>query len=215
MVLRRTKSAVYFRPKTRYTSLEMKESCLNVATHLRERGVEMSLYNSIVIAEDRATFLLYTLSGKLSGFQTYKPGAPKTTEKGAKGLSPRELRYFTYMTRATQGVLDNALFFGFETFDWRRSICFVVEGIFDAVKLHSLGFNAVAVLANAPATFRSWKRCYPHVRFVCLADNDAAGAQLAEQCDASFTVPEQFKDVGEMPLDELAMFLIDNDCLTA
>lgn len=65
---------------------------MNVASHLRERGVDLARYKSIVIAEDRATFLLYTATGKLAGYQTYKPGAPKTTEKGAKGLEPRELR---------------------------------------------------------------------------------------------------------------------------
>lgn len=182
-------------------------SIVDTYNHLIERGCRPSIYgDSLILAEDRATFLLYTLTGKLGGYQTYKPGAPKT--KDGKGLDPKELRYFTHMTRSQPGLPESVLLFGFEQFDWTSKFCFIVEGIFDAVKLHAMGFNALAVLANDPATFRAWKACYPHMTFICLADNDKAGIELAKQCDLAFTVPAPYKDTGDMPSYELLKFLM-------
>lgn len=39
--------------------------------------------------------------------------------------------------------------FGLDTIDYTKNYCFVQEGVFDAICIHELGFNAVAILSNA------------------------------------------------------------------
>lgn len=176
----------------------------SLTRHLADRGLNALDYpTSLSLADDRVVFWLWTLSGKLAGYQTYKPHAPKTRD--GKGLDPRELRYFTWVTNSQTGLKDSCALFGFERFDWRKSKLFLVEGVFDAVKLHSLGLNALAVLGNDPKPLAAQLACFRGMEVVGVLDNDTAGRELAKFCDRSYTCPGH--DLGDMTLDEARAFL--------
>lgn len=165
--------------------------------HLLSRGCDPSNYHVHVDEEGRvASFFLFTLAGQLAGYQTYRPEGVKNTSEGRKlGLTPKDLKYFTYQTGNTATV------FGLENFDFRRRTIYVTEGLFDAVKLHSLDLNAVAVLCNNPKPLRSFFNALG-MRVVGVLDNDPAGLQLAKVCDDYFVCPPG-KDPGDMTTDEL------------
>ena len=65
--------------------------------HLLDRGLDPGEYH-VHLDQDNgvATFLLYTLSGQLAGFHTYRPSGIKNTSAGRKqGFTPEDLKYFT------------------------------------------------------------------------------------------------------------------------
>lgn len=160
--------------------------------HLESRGMNTSLYRFFV-GEEVVTFLLYNPHGKLVGYQQYRPGADKKTKN-----DPREGRYFTYLPREVDG------FFGLEQ-DVGGPL-FIVEGVFKAAKLHSLGYSAVAVLGASPKRLKSWFRAVSRQRrLFAIGDNDAAGAGLVKIVGAGIQSP---KDLDEMT-DEEVMELIN------
>ena len=169
--------------------------------HLLSRSLNPSLYRVLVDEEaHRATFLLYSLTGCLAGYQTYNPTAPKNTADGRKqGFKPEDLKYFTHSRK------DVAAVFGLEMFEWQRDTLYVVEGVFDAVKLHLLGLNAVAVLGNDPKQLRGFLAAFPH-RKVGVLDNDPGGRELGKSCDEFFLCPPG-RDPGDMTTDELKELL--------
>ena len=59
-------------------------------------------------------------------------------------LSGQLVGYFTYLPKSTNTA------WGLELLNPEKPYLLVVEGVFDAVKLHNLGVNALAVLANDP-----------------------------------------------------------------
>jgi hypothetical protein len=176
--------------------------------HLRTRGMNPQDYTSVHVDNDAwvVTLMLYApATGKLVGCQTYRPFAPKTSDELAKTMSRRMLRYFTETTG------DELAVWGVETLD-RPGPVYLVEGVFDAVKLHSLGLACLAVLGNGAVPkrgvlgsplqnqLRAMNR-----RVVGVLDNDKAGQALAELCDEVFVC--EVKDPGEMTLEELKEFL--------
>lgn len=163
--------------------------------HLIDRGMlPMHEYN-IVIDEETytASFMLFSETGKYLGFQTYKPNGRKTHE--GKGMDPRDLKYFTH---AVPGEIP---MFGVESLDFdNHRVVFLVEGIFDAMKFHSLCLPCLAVLGNNPLQLRSYLKATSSY-VVGFCDNDEAGMKLAKLCHAFFIAPE--KDAGAMTTDEL------------
>lgn len=140
-------------------------------------------YYSVILDESTmtATFLCFAYgTGKYVGYQAYKPNAPK---KRSGDMKPSDLKYFSH---AVDGEL---LIWGFEGCDFtddRR--LFVVEGIFDACKLQSMGLNAVAVLGNTPR-FGPWARA-SGLTTIAVCDGDKAGHELARSCLYSVVCPE-------------------------
>ena len=133
--------------------------------HLISRGMNVSLYH-FFSDEDTATFFLYNSSGKLVGYQLYRPAA----DKGKKN-DPKLGRYFTYLPKEVDGL------FGLEQ-DFGGPL-FVVEGIFKAAKLHSLGISSVAVCGSSPKRLNSWFRAVAEQReVIAVGDNDPAGAEF-------------------------------------
>lgn len=115
-----------------------------------------------------ATFLLYGLfTQKLLGYQTYNP---KSLAK--KVNDPRLSRYYTYQPRVKQSG-DYAVF-GTE-YVQGSDLLFVTEGIFEAVRLLEMGYDAIAILCSSPPEelvtelHRRWERV------VWCGDNDPAG----------------------------------------
>ncbi len=177
-----------------------------VHDNLVARGLDPSKYHVHIDEEEGvATFYLFGLTGALLGYQTYRPVGIKNTSEGRKaGLSPRDLKYFTHVTRDNKTHYATAVF-GMEHFDWRKRTLFVVEGVFDAVKLHSLGHNAIAVLCNRPLPLASFLFA-TGMRVVGVLDSDPAGELLAEVCDGHVVCPPG-KDPGDLTLEELQELL--------
>lgn len=164
--------------------------------HLVSRGCNPLHYNVVLDEENNtATFFLYSATGKLTGYHAYKPGAPKTRD--GKGFNPKDLRYYTH---AVDGEL---CFFGAETLKHAGPL-YLVEGVFDAVKLHSLGLPCLAVLGNNPKPLRAFLKALNRP-VVGVLDNDEAGRKLAAFCDKVYVC--ETKDPGEMTLGELENFL--------
>jgi hypothetical protein len=181
--------------------------------HLRERGCDPEKYSVLLDEEEMvATFLLYTLTGKMVGFQQYRPGKEKNVavarEQFGKDLDLRQLRYYTSVRDKEQ------CFFGFEQLDWRNGPIFVVEGIFDAIRLHNIGRNAIAVFGNNPIYLPTYRRALPH-EFIAVCDDDPApenpdqtapGKMLAWYTDRYIVCPTG-KDPGDMTDAEIEEFI--------
>lgn len=167
---------------------------MNLRNHLEQRGMTPSFYNlSYDEVEGVVTFFLYDFCGNLNGYQQYRPFADKK-----KKNDPRDGRYYTYNTSG-----KNA-FFGLE-YTNGTNLYFVVEGVFNAAKLHTLGYQAVAVLGNNPkplkSLFRVLRRKY---KLVALGDNDSAGLKLVNFVGCGSQLPA---DLDDMSNQEVHTFL--------
>lgn len=167
--------------------------------HLRERGMKPELYN-LHLDEDEglATFLLYNFTGQITGYHQYRPAADKT-----KKNHPREGRYFTYVKEGQDG------FFGTEYephgYNQYSKSLYVVEGVFKASKLHSLGRRAIGVLGNNPKRMKPlFKILSQRYNLIALADNDDAGMKLLNLIGRGVQTPV---DVDEMTNEDLSALL--------
>ena len=177
----------------------------SVRDHLRERGVDPNRTQVIVDEETgTATFLLFNLSGQLVGYQRYNPSASKERNNDPYG------RYFTQ--RGEEGERKKGkkkiAVWGLESTEWKDPYIFVTEGIFDAIKVQNAGHPAIAILSNASPGLRSWLKALRKYVIV-IEDNDAAGVKLGSLGDVSVTVPDPYKDLGDMPQDEATVFVND------
>lgn len=161
-----------------------------VADNLRRRHVVDGRYPVYVDeTEGVATFMLFDLSGALCGYQQYRPSAGKERKN-----HPREGRYYTYRIDGRLPV------FGLQTWGWSREL-FITEGIFDCVRIHNLGFAAIAVLSNDPKHMRSWFRAMSRTIFA-VCDGGPSGIKLAKYADRHVACPEG-RDLGDMADDEV------------
>jgi len=165
---------------------------MDVEKHLKERGLNPHHY-TVSWDDETAAFALWNLSGQWVGYQQYRPFAPKTV-----GNDPKLGRYYTY-------AKNRLAVWGLETFHWRDDVLFVTEGVFDACKLHNLGFPAVAVLCNNPLVLKPWLSCLPRVTVV-VCDDDAAGHKLGKLGQLSLTCPNGL-DLGDMTQTQVFDFL--------
>ena len=96
--------------------------------------------------------------------------------------------------------------FGIETLNAAKKELFIVEGIFKAATLHRLGYNAVAVLSNAPKQLVSWFKIMRSMYdVVAIGDNDSAGQTLVKVVGRGYC---STKDIDEM-LDEEVINMIN------
>lgn len=177
---------------------------MNLEQHLLSRHCDVQFYRpALDEQEGTATFLLWNLSGQLTGYQVYRPNANKE-----KKNDPREGRYYTY--RAPEGDLEgpkqarNKLaFFGTETLN-RPGPLFLTEGLFDAVRLHNRGFAALALLSNDPKQFRAALTALGR-RLIAICDNDAAGRKLAKIGDSHYVCTGH--DLGDMTETQITQMM--------
>lgn len=175
----------------------------NLLTHLKSRGVDPE--STDVIMDDEtgiATFLLYNLSGQLVGYQRYNPNG----DKKGRG-DDLASKYFVYVTKESEHSSKIAVW-GLQYIDPNKSHIFVTEGIFDAIKIKNAGHPVVAVLTNNPLPLKAWFKSMSKT-IIAITDNDAAGQKLSKFGDVSFTVPEPYKDLGDMPQDKVNKFVED------
>ncbi|MEQ6344483.1 MULTISPECIES: toprim domain-containing protein [Vibrio] len=135
-------------------------------------------------------FRLWSLTGRLVGYQQYRPFAPKHTAPDHR----KQARYFTYVSK--EHMATSLAAFGVEQLDLKQRVLFLAEGVFDVVPLHRLGVNALAVLGNNPKHLKEWLNTLPfHV--VALCDGDEAGQTLARFAHQTVSLPSG-KDPGDM-----------------
>lgn len=167
----------------------MQHPCgVKMQNHLRTRQVpdHVKVYHD----EETAVWLCWNLSGQLTGYQEYKPNAPK--QKRNVG------RY------KTQG----SGMFGLEYLNYRHPYLFICEGFFEACMFLGLGLNAVAVFGNNPLPIKEQLNLLPFKKIAVL-DNDKASENLKEYANEWIRPPKEFKDLNEMPEHEFFTYLVD------
>lgn len=188
--------------------LEISKPNISLRDHLRSRGMDLERYSVILDdVNDIATFLIWDLSGRLVGFQQYNPNGSKQIRNDEKHRD--QLKYFTFSgdegdgSRAGKKKLTA---WGFETLRSEHRFLFITEGVFDAVKIHNAGYPALAVISNDPQHLRSLFRALG-VIVIAICDRDPAGAKLGNSAHLSFSVPEPYHDLGDMPQVEVESWL--------
>lgn len=178
----------------------------SISDHLRSRGVDPS--RPTVVVDEKtgiATFLLYDLGGRLVGYQQYNPDGSKKINGHGKQASEKDLaKYFTFV--GDEGRVKKIAVWGVDTIDIDDPLLFVTEGVFDIAKVHNAGYPGIAVLCNNPQPLRSWFKAMGKLT-IAIEDNDASGSKLRNLCDAHFTVPDPYKDLGDMPQEEATKFI--------
>lgn len=171
----------------------------NLLSHLKERHLNLELYSHYLCDEGKTvTFPLWNLSGQMVGFQQYTPFQPKND----KSLKPRELRYYTLLTK-TDNKLQMLGAFGLDLLNPEQKYVFVCEGVFDACRLHNRGLNALALLACDPKPLKSWLWSMGYV-VVPVCEGDDAGQKLQKLANSDLVVylPEN-KDLGDLTEEEV------------
>ncbi len=182
----------------------------NIKSHLKERGIDID-QTKVVIDEETEDvyFYLYNLSGQLVGYQKYNRNYEKIGQSALD--DPRMVKYFTWVTEEYKG--RKIAVWGLESFDiMKDKYVFIVEGIFDAARIHEAGYPAIAVLCNDPSDQTiNWIHTLPQVKIV-IYDNDVnrAGNKLIKVGDYSYTVTSA-KDINDLKPIEAKVFL--EDCL--
>lgn len=163
-----------------------KSSEFNLEDHLKSRYLDLDLHRPVLDRDNNmATFYLWTLSGKLVGYQQYRPLGTKE-----KNNDPKEGRYYTYRSKPLSVTA-----FGMESLYLKPKVLFLTEGLFDAARLTEMGYPALATLSNDPGKdFRSWLWTLNR-KVVAVCDNDSAGRKLAKY--GNVAVFTEDKDLGD------------------
>lgn len=178
---------------------------IDIESHLKSRDLDFNKTHVVMNKKDGAAyFFLYNTSGKLVGYQRYNPAGSKYirgNNKNAMKVDLNLMKYRTYVSNREIAV------YGMETYDISSRVLFIVEGIFDCIKIHNAGYPAIAMLSNGTTQSTiSWLHTLPQTKIV-IYDNDATGKQLRKLGDASASCPDPYKDLGEMPQSEVNTFL--------
>lgn len=146
----------------------------SITTHLKERHLDIKKYPSLHISEEygKAYFYLYNLSGMIVGYQCYTPSLPKRMNKA----EDCDRRYHTYITKSAGMIMLTA--FGLDILDTTKKEIFLVEGIFDACRLHNLGLNALALLCSDVSFLKEHLMSMGY-KLIPVCEGDEAGLKLA------------------------------------
>jgi 5S rRNA maturation endonuclease (ribonuclease M5) len=163
-------------------------------THLQSRHINFNLHRVWMDeAAGIASFPLYNLRGQMIGYQHYRPSGSKNVNN-----NPYEGKYFTRKPTSLEPT-----YWGVESWNLSNTL-FLVEGLFDAARLTSLGYSALATFTNNPGdTFLGFVRLVQQLRpVVAICDNDAAGIKLAKYAHTHFILTTG-KDVSEADETEI------------
>lgn len=183
----------------------------NIREYLLNRDVD-TLVDHVWVNDElcTCTFPLWNLSGQLVGYQHHNPNGPKGNRASNKHLDVRELKYQSRITRIDRK--DELAVFGLESYQSEYPYLFVVEGIFDCIKLHRLGLPAIAVLSANPKHLKRWLKMLPQrIIVICDRDENGAGNKLRSYGDFDFTVPAPWGDLGDMDGKDVARFVLHLD----
>lgn len=170
---------------------------MDIHQHLLDRhfSEEEIIKSALIIDEQESitTFLMYNASGQLTGYQEYRPKASKE-KNNIRG----ESRYWTYM------VKGNVSYWGQHSLDRDKRVLFLTEGIMDAARLSSNGYQAIATLSNNPKHLRRlidiWKATN---RVIALCDNDKAGRALGKFAHECIVMESDVNDASEEELSDI------------
>ena len=171
----------------------------SIKKHLEKRHLDISKYPSLYISEEhgKAYFWLYNLSGMIIGYQCYTPSLPKRGHH----LEDHERRYCTRMTKVDGSIMLTA--FGLDILDPSKRDIFVVEGIFDACRIHSLGLNALAVLCSDIDFLSDFLKSLGY-RLIPVCEGDEAGAKLSKLATHKETIYlKEGYDLGDLTEKEV------------
>jgi len=173
--------------------------------HLRSRGLEktrMSDYH-VLNLEKYAYFFLYNLSGQLTGYQRYYPNGEKGFRASKKNDKTWKAKYYTYKTK------DSLIYYGAFSY-YVGAPLFIVEGIFDAIKIINHGESCFALLTSSPSKqMAGFLNTLPNKKYI-IDDNAGAAKKTFRHIDAERLLPPgKYGDIGEMPQAEVDVFLQD------
>lgn len=140
---------------------------MNLREHLLSRHCDPDKY-AVQLDEENgvATFFLYNLSGQITGYQQYRPNAPKTQSNDeAKG------KYYTFVSDTKKPAM-----FGVDIVPdeyGKNDIMIITEGLFDAVRFHAANLRAVATLTNDPKPLKNQLRFLSGLK-IAVCDGGAA-----------------------------------------
>lgn len=171
---------------------------MNIRDHLIERHVDLALHQPVLDNENcAATFLCWNFSGRLTGYQCYKPNGDKKIFN-----DPNLGRYYTYRNKSYPTVTV----WGMESYYISDGPIFITEGIFDAARLTGRKQTAFATLCNAPPKdYKNWLQMLGRP-IIAICDNDKAGMELSHYANHFEVVPEG--DLGDAP-DDYVSHLIE------
>jgi len=173
-----------------------------LTNHLLSRHVDLTLHRPIIDeANGVATFLLYDLSGRIVGYQQYRPSSDKRRHN-----DPRLSRYFT----RCGGYDSKYCVFGMESLHLTPRLVFITEGIFDCVRITRRGVSAVAVLTNSPCqSLQTLFKILPQTKVViCDNDDNRAGDKLRVLASSVNHIHyTDAKDLGDSSEDYLTRLL--------
>lgn len=188
----------------------MESEKMDIIQHLKDRGVDLERTRVIVDEKDGfATFFLYNLSGQLVGQQRYNPWGNKKINGRHSNDWDHNARYFFHSRKEGDKHDQRSIaVWGLESVYDTSRILFVVEGIFDAVKVQNAGYPAIAVMTNDPSPLSHWFKALGKT-VIAVLDNDPAGKKLRNIAHKFINVPDPYKDLGDMPQEEVNQLLRD------
>lgn len=172
-----------------------------IKQNLIDRGVNFEIVKPIIDEKtNTAVFNLFALSGKICGYQRYNPDGIKVRSNDERKTVPKlQWKYFTHVTNVDN--IPEIAVFGLESLREDTQIIYIVEGIFDAIKLINTGRCALAMLTATPSNnVKNWLKLMPQLKIVIL-DNDEDNKEtrkLGSVGDLVYPTPYGFKDLGEM-----------------
>lgn len=173
-----------------------------IIDHLKHRDVPDTARVFVDIEENLAYFTLFNLSGKIVGFMRYNPVGHKARGKWRKETTL--LKYKTVVTKENdERNISHLALYGLHTLD-ERPFVFVVEGIFDAVKLETLKLPVIATLTNDPKKLKNFFFILSQTKdIIAWLDRDVSGKKLRKIAKHVIVTPEPYGDLGDMPIDEI------------
>jgi len=162
---------------------------------LLERGLKN--YKGVILGNGTVHFLLYSLTGKITGYQRYKPDGLKSSRSNRLGSAAK---YYTYITKGEMG------FWGSESYDPKAPL-FFTEGVFNAVKIHNSGYPCLAILCSTPSKeMAGFFNTLPNPKII-LRDNDGHAVNTFSRMQGlKLYPPPQYGDIGDMPQGEVDIF---------
>jgi hypothetical protein len=181
--------------------------------HLMDRGWRGWLNSWVDWETETVTFPLYSHNTqphlarsmdcpKWIGYQRYRWNQPKV-----RGNSSREQRYYTYVQEEHKGMAvygwDNC--FG-------HGPLFITEGIFDALKVTNCWWDCIALTTNQPTKqAKQWLNDITYGRkVIALLDRGEPYIRWMRIASECWYPPEPYGDIGDMPLDEVSEFILEN-----
>lgn len=163
--------------------------------HIRERCSVLLGYPSVYVDYEKelVTFLCWSIEGKLKSTLVYN----WLGDKKARGTE--NAKYLSF---------GDATTFGLDCINPCYTV-YVVEGVWDALTLRGLGYQALALKSNN--TSKEVKKFLRKLITIAVCDGDYAGRKIAKLTDRAIFLPEG-SDPNSIDKRSLIKLLEDNKC---